>query len=230
MNEHLAKENAALIGELAKLQRKQRNQAAEQGRQQQFPESVVGIPRDKFARLLSAPGAEAAEVAEASAASLSSADGDNSSHTNRLAKTGNPGEEPNSSISSSGFADDWDSMHSALRQRTQLLETQFELTRLRAECEMLKAATSEAAAQAETKQGLVATLQRQLADATTQHQREVRELKKAAKQVERRSEELSQQLPKKADDSTLQVKWFVPKGTDFDSDCMACSRSMITAT
>ena len=184
MNEQLASENAALIAELAKLQRKQRIQAIEAGRQKQSPNSVAEIPTNQLESLLSLPGTAAA-AAVASSSSSQAAD-------EQQSKAMTPSES-------------WNGSHAILQQRAQHLQTRVELTHLRAEGEMLKAEAAEAAAQAQTKQGVVITLQRQLNAAHTQHQKEIKELKKAAKQIERRAEELAHQLPNSSDDSPLQV-------------------------
>ncbi|KAL3142278.1 hypothetical protein ABBQ38_002621 [Trebouxia sp. C0009 RCD-2024] len=81
----------------------------------------------------------------------------------------------------------------------------MELTRLKSENETLKAEAAEAAAEAVNKQGLIHTLRRQLSTADSQHQEEVKQLKRVAKQLERRCEQLAQQLPDKADDSSVQA-------------------------
>ena len=188
MNEHLASENAALIAELAKLQRKQRIQAIDEGRQKQSPNSVDEILTNQLVSLLSSPGTAAA----AAVASSSSSQAADEEQRKGDSKAMTPSES-------------WNGSHAILQQRAQHLQTRVELTHLRAEGEMLKAEAAEAAAQAQTKQGVVITLQRQLNAAHTEHQKEIKELKKAAKQIERRAEELAHQLPKSSDDSPLQV-------------------------
>ena len=245
MNEHLATENAALIAELANLQRKQRNEALQEGRRQQSSDLVAGVPKTQLESLLSTSDQQdtadhavpssssaarsAAPSSPASAAALTSSSSQLAAAGSSAAEAAVPAsssaggglftspeadatlgrkeeeEHADSAAARSSLTESQQSTHSDLQQRAQLLETQVELTHLKAECEMLRSATAEAAAQAETKQGVVITLQRQLADAISQHQKEVRELKKAAKQVERQADELSQQLPKKADESTTQV-------------------------
>ncbi|KAL0044312.1 hypothetical protein WJX82_011048 [Trebouxia sp. C0006] len=100
----------------------------------------------------------------------------------------------------------WDASHSALQQRAQTLKTQVKLTRLRAEGEVLRAEASEALTEAQAKQGVINMLQQQLSAAHSQHDKEVKELKRAAKLMGRRTEELTQQLPKTDGDSSLQVQ------------------------
>ena len=207
MNEQLASENAALITELATVQRRLTRQAIQEGRQKDVPTLVSGVPAKTLESFLSPPGTAAAAAAD-KPSSAASPVGQMSSQS-----MGGCDEEVEqdlgldkvaegcSSISSTAWAD----IHSGLHQRTQQLDAQIELTQLRSEIESLKAEAAEAAARDLTTQGLVHTLQRQLRDADSQHQQEIKELKKAGKQIEKRAEQLAQQLPKKAEDSSMQV-------------------------
>jgi len=237
MNEHLASENAALIAELAKLQRKQRSQDAEQRRQKQIPALVAGIPTDQLESLLSIPGTLAIPTATGPSSSSAGAAGAASSsslHESSLPLSSAADEAQRKSDSKSlSVSDSWHASHSALHQRAQDLVAQVELTQLRAECEVLRAEAAEAATQTQTKQGVVITLQRQLNAAHAQHQKEVKELKKATKQVERRAEDLVQQLPKTVDDSSVQVSSLHPSNPmpcSYETACLtqACCLSMMS--
>lgn len=206
MNEQLASENAALIAELAKVERQQTRQAIQKGRQREFPALVAGIPAKTLESLLSLPGTAAAATADQPSSAASTVRQLSSVST----KGCNEKTEPDNNLTNvaEGFASTlgtaWVDTHSSLQQRAQQLDAQIELTQLRSEIETLKAEVADAAAQALTKQGLIHTLQRQLSAADSQHQQEIKELKRAAKQAERRSEQLAQQ-PNKADDSSVQV-------------------------
>lgn len=212
MNEQLASENAALIAELAKLQRKQRQQEEEEGRQRQGPSLVAGIPAHQLESLLSLPGTSpAAAVAVPCSSSASSvppevseahADVSDADQAKKKSVV-----EKKSMAKREMPPEAWDASHSALQWRAQTLETQVELTRLRAEGEVLRAEAAEALTEAQTKQGVINMLQQQLSAAHSQHGKEVKELKRAAKLTERRTEELTQQLPKTDDDSSIQVSW-----------------------
>lgn len=204
MNEHLARENAALIAELAKLQCKQRSQIADQGRQRPGPSLVAGLPSDQLESLLSYPGTASAAAAAASALS------DESSAQANAGVTDAPAKEGDDSMLTA--PERCDTPHAALYHRAQHLETQMELIRVKAECEGLRAEAAEAAGCAETKQGITNMLRRQLSAAHTQHEKEMRDLRKAAKLIERRAEELAQQLPKAAVDPSLQVSQVINKG------------------
>jgi len=206
MNEQLASENAALIAELAKLQRKQRQQEEEEGRQRQGPSLVAGIPAHQLESLLSLPGtSSAAAVAVPCSSSASSVPPDVSE---AHAEAPDANEAKKKSLAKRETAPEaWDASHSALQWRAQTLETQVELTRLRAKGEILRAEAVEALTEAQTKQGLINMLERQLSAAHSQHGKEVKELKRAAKLTERRTEELTQQLPMTNGDSSFQVSW-----------------------
>ena len=207
MNEQLASENAALIAELAKVERQQTRQAIQKGRQREFPALVAGIPAKTLESLLSLPGTAAAATADQPSSAGSTVRQLSSVST----KGCNEKTEPDNNLTNvaeglaSALGTAWVDTHSSLQQRAQQLDTQIELTQLRSEIETLKAEVAEAAAQALTNQGLIHTLQRQLSAADSQHQQEIKELKRAAKQAERRSEQLAQQLSNKADDSSVQV-------------------------
>jgi len=219
MNEHLASENAALIAELAQMQRKQRQQGEDEGRQRQGPSLVAGIPAHQLESLFSLPGTSpAAAIAVPCSSSASSVPPDVSeahpeaqdadeAQKKSVAKRETPPEV-------------WDASHSALQRRAQELETQVELTRLRAEGEILRAEAAEAVAEAQTKQGLINMLQRQLSAAHSQHDKEAKDLKRAAKLMERRTEELTQQPPKTEGDSSLQVSWMSKPMLTFER-CMS---------
>lgn len=207
MNEQLASENAALISELATVQRQRTRQVFQEGRQKEVPALVAGIPAKTLESFLSPPGAAAAAAADQPSLAASTV-GQTSAQS-----MGGCDEEAGQGCSRDNVPKDsakplstaWIDAHSDLHRRTQQLDAQIELTQLRSEVEVLKAEAAEATADAVTKEGLIHTLQRQLRDADSQHQREIKELKRAAKQVERRAEQLAQQLPKKADDSSVQV-------------------------
>lgn len=207
MHQQLASENAALITELATVQRRLTRQGIQEGRQKEVPALVAGVPAKTFESFLSPPGTAAAAAADkpSSAASIvcqmsSQSVGGCDEEVEQKCGLKTAAERlANSSTSA------WADAHSSLHQRSHQLGTQIELNQLRSEIETLKAEVAEAAARDLTKQGLVHTLQRQLRDADSQHQLEIKELKKAAKQIERRAEQLAQQLPKKADDSSMQV-------------------------
>ena len=222
MNEQLATENAALIAEVAKLQSQQTRQALQQGRKRSFPALIAGIPSQKLEALLAPPGsATAAAVADAAAADadescLATAPAHSASLIRRLSSVYPEGQEEDEQqgwntadaaqeVASTG-GPAWAHAHSNLQQRAQHLDIQIELTQLRAQCEVLQAEAAEAAAQALTKQGAIHTLQRQLSAADGLHEKEMKELRKAAKQSERRAEQLAQQLPSKKDDSSAQVQ------------------------
>ena len=215
MNEQLATENAALIAELATLQRRQTRQAIQTGRQGEAPAFIAGVPATQLESLLSMPGTAAAAAAPAVQPPSASESVSPASPIRRLSSMypeGNEEEEQQDCTAGSATEDPaskagraWADAHSNLHQRARHLETQIELTRLRAECETLRAEAAEEAAQAVTQQGVIHTLQRQLSAADKQHQKEVKELRKAAKQIERRSEQLAEQLPKPADDLSVQV-------------------------
>jgi len=211
MNEHLASENAALIAELAKLQRRQRQQEEEEGRQRQGPSLVAGIPAHKLESLLSLPRTSpAAAVAVPCSSSASSGPAD---APEAHAEAPDADQAQKKSVEKKSVAkreklpEAWDASQSALLQRAQTLETQVELTRLRAEGKILRAEAAEALTEAQTKQGVINMLQQQLSAAHGQHGKEVKELKRAAKLTERRTEELTQQLPMTNGDSSFQVSW-----------------------
>ncbi|KAL3142275.1 hypothetical protein ABBQ38_002618 [Trebouxia sp. C0009 RCD-2024] len=193
MNEQLASENAALIAELAQVQRRQNRQAIQEGRQR-GPALVAGIPAKTLEGFLSLPGTAAAATADQSFPADATTHGEEAEQDGKSANV----IEGSASIP-------WVDTHSILHQRTQQLDAQMELTRLKSENETLKAEAAEAAAEAVNKQGLIHTLRRQLSTADSQHQEEVKQLKRAAKQLERRCEKLAQQLPDKTDDSSVQA-------------------------
>ena len=207
MNEQLASENATLITELATVQRRLARQAIQEGRQKEVPALVAGEHAKTLESFLSPSGTAAAAAAGNASLAASTV-----CQTSLQSIVGNHEQvEQNCcpDIAADPFANSsstaWTDAHSRLHQRIQQLGAQMELTRLRSKLESLKAEAAEAAAREMTKQGLVHTLQRQLRDADSQHQQEIKELKKAAKQVEKRAEQLSQQLPKNVDDSSMQV-------------------------
>ena len=204
MNEQLASENAALIMELATVQRRLTRQAIQEGRQKKVPALVAGKPAKVLESLLSPPATAAAEQASSAASTacpmLPQSVGGRHEEVERRDDLNNAAEPCSKMLSTV-----WTDAQSSLHRRTQQLDAQIELTQLRAKTESLKAEAAEAAARDVTKQGLIYTLQRQLRDADSQHQQEVKELRKAAKQLEKRAEQLSQQLPQKFDDSTVQV-------------------------
>ena len=211
MNEQLASENAALIAELAKLQPKQRQQEDDEGRQRQGPSLVAGIPAHQLESLLSLPGTSPAAAVAVPCSSLASsvpadvaeahAEAPHADHAQKKKV------EEKSVAKREMPLEVGDASHSALQRRAQTLETQVELTRLRAEGEVLRAEAAEALTEAQTKQGVINMLQQQLSAAHSQHDKEVKELKRAAKLTERRTEELTQQLPKTDGDSSLRVSW-----------------------
>ena len=211
MNEQLASENAALIAELAKLQRKQRQQEDDEGRQRQGPSLVAGIPAHQLESLLSLPGTSPAAAVAVPCSSLASsvpadvaeahAEAPHADHAQKKKV------EEKSVAKREMPLEVGDASHSALQRRAQTLKTQVELTRLRAEGEVLRAEAAEALTEAQTKQGVINMLQQQLSAAHSQHDKEVKELKRAAKLTERRTEELTQQLPKTDGDSSLRVSW-----------------------
>ena len=206
MNEHLASENAALIAELAKLQRKQRQQEEEEGRQRQGPSLIAGIPAHQLESLLSLPGTSPAAAMAVPCSSLASSAPLDVSEAHAEAQGAN--EAKKQSLAKRQTAPEaWNASHSALQQRAQTLKTQVKLTRLRAEGEVLRAEAAEALTEAQAKQGVINMLQQQLSAAHSQHDKEVKELKRAAKLMGRRTEELTQQLPKTDGDSSLQVSW-----------------------
>lgn len=210
MNEHLASENTALIAELAKLQRKQRQQEEEEGRQRQGPSLVAGIPAHQLESLLSLPGTSPAAAVAVPYSSASAVPLDVSE---AHAEAPDADQAQKKSVEKKSRAkremppEAWDASHSALQLRAQTLETQVELTRLRAEGEVLRAEAAEALTEAQAKQGVINMLQQQLSAAHSQHDKEVKELKRAAKLMGRRTEELTQQLPKAEGDSSIQVSW-----------------------
>lgn len=207
MNEQLASENAALITELASMQRHLTRRAIQEGRQKEVPVLVAGVPAKTLESFLSPPGTAAAAAADKPSSAASTVCQMSSQSMGRC------DEEVEQDLGldkvAEGFSNTpstaWADIHSSLHQRTQQLDTQIELTQLRSEIESLEAQAAEAAAHDLTKQGLIHTLQRQLRDADSQHQQEMKESKKAAKQIEKRAEQLAQQLPKKAEDSSMQV-------------------------
>lgn len=203
MNEHLASENAALIAELTKLQRKQKQQGEEVWRQKQGPSLVAGVPAHQLESLLSLPGTSPAAAVAVPCSSSASSVPLNISEAHAEAPGANEAEK--TSLARRETAPDWDASHATLQQRAQTLEAQMELTRLAAEGEILRAEADKAATAAQTKQGVIYMLQRQLSAAHSQHDKEVKDLKRAAKLMERRTEELAQQLPKANGDSALQV-------------------------
>lgn len=217
MNEQLARENAALIAELAKLQCKQRSQVADQGRQRHGPSLVAGIPSDQLESLFSYPGtASAAAAAAPSSSSTAAANAaasalsdDSSAQANASSIDVTAKESDDSMLTAPEHCD---TPHAALYHRAQHLETQMELIHVKAECEGLRAEAAEAAGCAETRQGITNMLRRQLNAAHTQHEKETRDLRKAAKLIERRAEELAQQLPKAAVDPSLQVGQVINNG------------------
>lgn len=199
MNEQLASENAALIAELAKVQRRHSRQAVQKGRQRDTPALVAGVPAKTLEGFLSLSATAAAATAPA----------DRSSSTNATAQ-GKEAEQDGKSASvvegvESTSCAAWSDAHLSLHQRAQQLDAQIELTRLKSEKETLKAEAAEAAAKALNKQDLLQALQRQLSAAASQHQQEVKQLKRAAKHLETRCEQLALQLPNQADDSSVQV-------------------------
>ena len=205
MNEQLASENAALITELAMVQRRLTRQAIQEGRQKETPALVAGIPAKTLESLLSPPGVAAAAAADKPSSAASTICQMSSQSMGGCDDEQDCGLKITAERLASSSSTAWTDAHSSLHQRTQQLGTQIELTQLRSEVETLKAEVAEAAARDVTKQGLIHTLQRQLRDADSQHQQEIKELKKAAKQIEKRAEQLAQQLPKTADDSSVQV-------------------------
>ena len=211
MNEHLASENAALIAELAKLQRKERQQEEEEGRQRRCPSLVAGIPAHQLESLLSLPGTSPAAAAAVPCSSLASSVPLDMPEAHAEAPDADQAQkksvEKKSRVKREMPPEAWDASHSALQQRAQTLKTQVKLTRLRAEGEILRAEAAEALTEAQAKQGVINMLQHQLSAAHSQHDKEVKELKRAAKLMGRRTEELTQQLPKTDGDSSLQVSW-----------------------
>lgn len=198
MNEQLASENAALIAELAKVQRRHARQAVQERRQRDTPALVAGVPAKTLEGFLSL-----------SATAAATAPADQSSSTNATAR-GKEAEQDEKSASvvegvESTSCAAWSDAHLSLHQRAQQLDVQIELTRLKSGNETLKAEAAEAAAKALNKQDLLQTLQRRLSAAASQHQQEVKQLKRAAKQLETRCEQLALQLPSKTDDSSVQV-------------------------
>ena len=211
INEHLASENAALIAELAKLQRKERQQEEEEGRQRRCPSLVAGIPAHQLESLLSLPGTSPAAAAAVPCSSLASSVPLDMPEAHAEAPDADQAQkksvEKKSRVKREMPPEAWDASHSALQQRAQTLKTQVKLTRLRAEGEILRAEAAEALTEAQAKQGVINMLQHQLSAAHSQHDKEVKELKRAAKLMGRRTEELTQQLPKTDGDSSLQVSW-----------------------
>ncbi|KAL0022881.1 hypothetical protein WJX77_003338 [Trebouxia sp. C0004] len=202
MNEQLASENAALVGELAKLQRKQRQQREDEGRQRQGPSLVAGIPAHQLESLLSLPGTSPAAAVVVPCSSSSSSVPLDMLEAHTEAQDADKAQKK-SVAQREMVPEAWDASHSVLQWRAQTLETQVELTRLRAEGVILRAEAAKALAEAQTAQGVINMLQRQLNAAHSQHDKEVKELRRA---TERRSEELTQQLPKTNDDSSQQVQ------------------------
>lgn len=222
MNEQLASENAALITELATVERQRTRQVIQEGRQKEVPAFVAGIPAKMLESFLSPPRTAAAVAADQpsqAASTVGQMSAESMGGCDEEAEQGCSRDNiPKDSAKPSSIG--WIDTHSELHQRTQQLDTQIELTQLRSEVEILKAEAAEATADAVTKEGLVHTLQRQLRDADSQHQQEIKELKRAAKQVERRAEQLAQQLPKKADDSSVQVCGILPFTPDTYLICL----------